>query len=165
MRLIKFFQYEKGLTFIEILIVLLITSLIAITVIRVLRVSIGSNRFDVVTVEDLQQARRALRRITDEINYAHIDSAITINNEPSGNQRLNYNNNNGNPCTIFLNRGTIFFQQPPLAQVAITTQNIVQSLNFEFDAASADSRSINITITLRNGRIIKSTARKLNQRT
>ena len=95
MRLIKFSQYEKGLTFIEILIVLLITSLIAITVIQVLRVSINSNRFDVVTVEDLQQARRALRRITDEINYAHIDSNITIINELSGNQRLNYNNNTG----------------------------------------------------------------------
>ena len=66
---------------------------------------------------------------------------------------------------IFLNGGTVFFQQPPLAQVAITTQNIVQSLNFQFDGISADSRSINIRITLRNGTIIRSTARKLNQRT
>lgn len=165
MRLINYFQYEKGLTFIEILIVLLLTSLIAITVIQVLRVSIDSNRFDVVTVEDLQQARRALRRITDEINYAHIDGTITINNDSSGNQRLSYNNNTGSACTIFLNNGTIFIQQPPLAQVAITTQNIVQSLNFQFDGISADNRSINIIITLRNGTIIRSTARKLNQRT
>lgn len=164
MRLINYFRYEKGVTFVEILIVLFITALIAITVIQVLNVSINSNRFDVVTVEDLQQARRALRRITDEINYAHIDSTITINNDPSGNQMLNYNNNNGNPCTIFLNRGTIFFQQPPLPQVAITTLNIVQALNFQFDGSSTDNRSVIITITLRNGRTIRSTARKLNQR-
>lgn len=164
MRLIHIPRCENGFTFIEILIVLFITSIIAITMIPILDISSNSNQYDVTTVEDLQQARRALKRITNEINYANLNNPIAINTNPLGNPVLVYNNSNGNACNIFLNGGTIFFQQSPLAPVAITTQNTVQSLQFQFNNSATDNRSITITITLRNNKTVMSTARQLNRR-
>lgn len=164
MRLFRLFRCKNGFTFIEILIVLFITSIIAITMIPILNMSSNSNQYDVTTVEDLQQARRAIKRITDEINYANLNNPIVINTNPSGNSLLNYNNSNGNACNIFLNGGTIFFQQSSLAPVAITTQNTVRALQFQFNNSATDNRSIIITITLRNNKTVTSTARQLNRR-
>lgn len=166
MKLISFFHDENGMTLVEILIVLIITSVIVLTVIPVLNVSSNSSQSDITVVEDIQQARRALKRITSEINYADLNNQININPDLTnpGSSILVYNNDIGNNCNIFLNGGVILFQQAALAPVPITNQNTIQTLQFAFNAVDADNRTIDITIALRNGTTVRSTARQLNRR-
>lgn len=158
------FYKENGLTLIEILIVLLIMAIIVVVVVPVLNVSNRSNQYDLTTVEDIQQARRVIKRITSEINYVNPNNFFYINPNPGnpGSSILLYTNNIGNNCRIFLNGGAIFLQVAALPAVPITTQNTIQSLQFNFDPIDAANKTISITITLRNGKSFTSTARQLN---
>lgn len=158
------FYREKGFTLIEILIVLLLVAIISAVVFPVLYVSNQSYQFDITTVEDVQQARRVIKRITDEINYVSPNNIFTINPDlvNARSSILLYTNNTGNSCRIFLNRGSIFLRVAAQPDIPITNQNTIQALLFAFDPVDAANRTISITITLRNGRSFTSNARQLN---
>lgn len=160
---------QNGLTFVELLFVLLVISFIIITVLITINTSIRSMQANQVTITDIRQARSALNRIVQEINFAARNTNFVIVADASnpGSSVLNYVSQisgvNTN-CSIFLNNGVVFLRQGSNPPIPLTNQNVrsVQTLSFQINPEDPTQNTVDIDIRLSNNKEYSSSARKLN---
>lgn len=165
----KLYSSETGFSLIEVTIGLVVTTILLITISFIVNFFVKANLQSQETVNDVQEGRRVMDVITNEIKFSdnYNSNQIIIEeylneNEEVVSKSLEYVNSNNQNSKIYLSHiDDKVYMETDSDKIPLSSGSYITNLNFEFDPNDETNNTIIITIQLKNN-TFSTTVRPLN---